>query len=56
MCDTLDRCQEVIRNVKKYIFNRRELHAKYVSIHENLGEREWLININFRENYSNRNQ
>ena len=56
MSDTLDRWQEVVTNLKRHIFNKRPQHSTYVNICENLMERELLINLDFGENYSNRNQ
>ena len=52
---TLDRWQEVMTNLKRHIFKRQQ-HSSYVNIRENLMKRELLINLDFRENYSNRNQ
>ena len=43
-------------NLKSRIFNKRQQHSPYVNIRENLMERELLINLDFSENYSNRNQ
>ena len=56
MSDALDRWQEVVTNLKSHIFNKRQQHSTYVNIRENLMERELLINLDFSENYSNRNQ
>ena len=56
MSDALDRWHEVVTNLKRYIFNKRQQHSTYVNIRENLTERELLINLDFSENYSNRNQ
>ena len=47
---------KVIRNVKNHIFNKRQKHANYISIRENLGEKKLLINLDFEENYSKCNQ
>ena len=55
MSDALDRRQEVVTNVKRNTFNKKQQHSTYVNIHENLG-RELLINLDFSENYSDRNQ
>ena len=52
----MDRSQKVIANVKKHIFNKKQQHAKGVSIRENLGEKELLINLDFSKNYSNNDQ
>ena len=43
-------------NLKSHIFNKRQQHSPYVNIRENLMKRELLINLDFSENYSNRNQ
>ena len=56
MSDALDRWQEVVTNLKRHIFNKRQQHSTYVNIRENLMKRELLINLDFSENYSNRNQ
>ena len=56
MSHALDRWQEVVTNLKRHIFNKRQQHSTYVNIRENLMERELLINLDFSENYSNRNQ
>ena len=40
----------------KSIFNKKQQHAKCVSIRENLGEKELLINLDFSKNYSNNDQ
>ena len=56
MSDALDRWQEVATNLKRHIFNKKQQHSTYVNIRENLMERELLINLDFSENYSNRNQ
>ena len=56
MSHALDRWQEVVTNLKRHIFNKRQQHSTYANIRENLMERELLINLDFSENYSNRNQ
>ena len=56
MSDALDRWQGVVTNLKRHIFNKRQQHSTYVNIRENMMERELLINLDFSENYSNRNQ
>ena len=43
--NALDRWQEVVTNVKRHIFNKRQQHLTYVNIRENLGEIELLINL-----------
>ena len=56
MSDALDRWQEIVTNLKRHIFNKRQQRSTYFNIRENLMERELLINLDFSENYSNRNQ
>ena len=56
MSDALDRWQEVVTNLKRHIFNKRQQHSTYVNIRENLMKRELLTNLDFSENYSNQNQ
>ena len=36
MSHVLDRRQEVMRNVKRYILNKRQQHATYVNIQKHL--------------------
>ena len=36
MPDALDRRQEAMTNVKRYIFNKRQQHSTYVNIREYL--------------------
>ena len=55
MFDALHRRQEVMTNIKRYIFNKRQQHATYVNIRKYLGT-ELLISLEFSRHYGNLKQ
>ena len=58
MPDALDRRQEAMTNVKRYIFNKRQQHSTYVNIQEYYMGRgaELLISLEFSRHYGNLKQ
>ena len=59
MLDALDRRQEAMTNVKRYIFNKRQQHSTYVNIQEYYmggGGTELLISLEFSRHYGNLKQ
>lgn len=56
MFDVLDKWQEVITILEEQIFNKNRQRGKYVSIWENLSEKELLKNLDFSKNFSNHNK
>ena len=55
MFDALHRRQEVMTNINRYIFNKRQQHPTYVNIRKYLGT-ELLISLEFSRHYGNLKQ
>ena len=56
MPDALDRRQEAMTNVKRYIFNKRQQHSTYVNIQEYLRGDRIANKLKFSRHYGNLKQ
>ena len=56
MLDALDRRQEAMTNVKRYIFNKRQQHSTYVNIQEYLRGDRIANKLEFSRHYGNLKQ
>ena len=56
MSDALNRQQEVMTNVKRYIFNKRQQHSTYVNIQEYLRGDRIANKLEFSRHYGNLKQ
>ena len=56
MPDALDRRQEAMTNVKRYIFNKRQQHSTYVNIQEYLRGDRIANKLEFSRHYGNLKQ
>ena len=56
MSDALDRRPEVMTNIKRYIFNKRQQHSTYVNIQEYLRGDRIANKLKFSRHYGNLKQ